>query len=188
MNISITGNLGSGKSSICKILREKGYDIISAGTIFRDLAKEHHMSVEDFNKKVNEDIQRGDHSVDDLIDQRTTKIDETRDNVIFDSRLAWHFAPRSYKVFVTVDIDEAAKRVYQDGKRADSESYSSLEECKNALLHRQELERQRFLELYQINYFDQNNYDLVVDSTALTPQEVAERIVESFVLFQQSNQ
>lgn len=33
MNISITGTLGSGKSSVCKILKENGYDIISRSFI-----------------------------------------------------------------------------------------------------------------------------------------------------------
>lgn len=39
MNITITGNLGSGKSSIGKILKEKGYEIVSTGNIFRQLAR-----------------------------------------------------------------------------------------------------------------------------------------------------
>jgi cytidylate kinase len=163
-----------------------GFEIISAGTIFRDLAKENQLSVEEFNKKVNEDIQRGDHSVDDLIDQRTMQIDAARDNVVFDSRLAWNFAPRSFKVFVTVDIEEAARRVYGDAARADSESYSSQEECRKALLHRQEMEKQRFQELYHINYFDMNNYDLVIESTAAAPSQVAERILACFQEFQQT--
>ena len=40
MNISITGTLGSGKSSVCKILKENGYDIISNGVLFREIAEE----------------------------------------------------------------------------------------------------------------------------------------------------
>ena len=40
MNITITGNLGSGKSSVAKILKEKGYEYSSTGNIFRQLAME----------------------------------------------------------------------------------------------------------------------------------------------------
>lgn len=40
MNITITGNLGSGKSSVAKILQEKGYEIFSTGKVFRQLAME----------------------------------------------------------------------------------------------------------------------------------------------------
>lgn len=185
MNISITGNLGSGKSSICKILKEKGYDIISAGSIFRELAIEHNMSVEDFNQKVNEDIKKGDRSVDDMIDQRTTRIDSERDNVVFDSRLAWNFAPRSFKVFVMVDIEEAARRVCHDVGRSDSETYESVEMCRDGLANRQELEKQRFKELYSIDYFDMGNYNLIVETTNVSPEVTAAEILRRFEQYQQ---
>ncbi|MDR0949923.1 MAG: dephospho-CoA kinase [Lachnospiraceae bacterium] len=188
MNISITGNLGSGKSSICTVLSQKGYEVISAGSIFRELAVERGLSVEEFNKKVNEDIKRGDRSVDDLIDKRTALLDSQRDNVVFDSRLAWNFAPRSFKVFVKVDADEAAKRVYQDSKRADSEKYDSLEQCKEALLCRQRMEQDRFRELYGLDYFNADNYDLVIESTHADATQIAEKILEYFIAYQTNPQ
>ncbi len=82
MNITITGNLGSGKSSVAKILKEKGYEYSSTGNIFRQLAMDKGMSVEAFNKQVNEAASRGDHSVDKMIDDTTTRISEERDNVV----------------------------------------------------------------------------------------------------------
>ena len=40
MLISITGKLGSGKSTICNILRERyGFEIFSTGTINREFAR-----------------------------------------------------------------------------------------------------------------------------------------------------
>ena len=62
MNISITGNLGSGKSSVAKILQKKGYEIFSTGKVFRELAMEKGVSVEEFNRQVNEAASRGDRS------------------------------------------------------------------------------------------------------------------------------
>ena len=88
MNITITGNLGSGKSSVAKILKEQGYEYSSTGNIFRQLAMEQGLSVEEFNKQVNEAASRGDHSVDKMIDDTTTRIGEERDRVVFGSRLA----------------------------------------------------------------------------------------------------
>lgn len=185
MNISITGNLGSGKSSICRILKERGFDIISAGSIFRELAVEQGMSVEDFNQKVNEDIKRGDHSVDDMIDQRTARINRERDNVVFDSRLAWNFAPDSFKVFVMVDIEEAARRVYHDSLRSDSETYDSPLSCRQGLVHRQQMEKQRFKELYQIDYYRMSNYNLVIESTSASPEDVAQEMIRSFQAYRE---
>lgn len=177
MNITITGNLGSGKSSIGKILKEKGYEIVSTGNIFRELAMQKGLSVEEFNKQVNEATKKGDRSVDQMIDDTTAKIGREKDHIMFDSRLAWNFVPDSFKVFVITDIDEAARRVYNDAQRANSESYESQEACKKALIHRQQMETVRYKEIYGIDYYDMSNYNLVIESTNAAPAEIAEEIL-----------
>lgn len=184
MNITITGNLGSGKSSVAKILKEEGYEIVSTGNIFRQLAMDKGLSVEEFNKQVNEAASRGDRSVDKMIDDTTTKIGEERDNIIFDSRLAWHFVPKSFKVFVITDIDEASRRVFHDSLRAGSEQYVSQQECKKALINRQKLETVRYKEIYGIDYYDMSNYNLVIESTNATPAELAQEILAKMAEYQ----
>ena len=178
MNITITGNLGSGKSSVAKILKEKGFEIVSTGNIFRQLAMEKGLSVEEFNKQVNEAASKGDRSVDKMIDDMTTKIGEERDMVVFDSRLAWNFAPNSFKVFVITDIDEASRRVFNDSLRANSESYASQEACKKALINRQKLETVRYKDIYDIDYYDMSNYNLVIESTNALPDVIAQEILD----------
>ena len=180
MNISITGNLGAGKSSICRRLEQAGYSIISAGSIFRQIAEERGISVADLNEQVKQDMaQTGASPIDALLDERTARINEEQDGIAFDARLAWAFAEGSYKVFVCVDIDEAARRIYSDASRAQSESYESVAACREKLLLRQHLESERFLTLYHLDYYDLNNYDLVIDSTHVDPGTVAERILKS---------
>lgn len=178
MNITITGNLGSGKSSVAKILKEKGYEYSSTGNVFRQLAMEKGMSVEEFNKQVNAAAERGDHSVDKMIDDTTARISKERDNVVFDSRLAWHFAVNSFKVFIITDIDEASRRVFNDSLRANSESYESQAVCKKALVNRQKLETARYKEVYGIDYYDMSNYNLVIESTDASPDEIAQEILD----------
>ncbi len=184
MNISITGNLGSGKSSVAKILQQKGYEIFSTGKVFRELAMEKGVSVEEFNRQVNEAASRGDRSVDKMIDDTTTRISEERDNVVFDSRLAWHFAVKSFKVFVITDINESSRRVFHDSVRANSESYASKEECKKALINRQKLETVRYKEIYGIDYYDMSNYNLVIESTNASPEEIAQEILDKMKAYQ----
>lgn len=184
MNITITGNLGSGKSSVAKILKEEGYEIISTGNIFRQLAMDKGLSVEEFNKQVNEAASRGDRSVDKMIDDTTAQIGKERDNIIFDSRLAWHFVPKSFKVFVITDIDEASRRVFHDSLRAGSEQYVSQQECKKALINRQKLETVRYKEVYGIDYYDMSNYNLVIESTNATPTELAQEILTKMAEYQ----
>lgn len=187
MNITITGNLGSGKSSVAKILKERGYEYSSTGNIFRQLAMEKGLSVEEFNRQVNEAASHGDHSVDKMIDDTTTKISQERDNVVFDSRLAWYFAPKSFKVFIITDIDEASRRVFYDSLRANSESYATQDVCRKALINRQKLETVRYKEIYDIDYYDMSNYNLVIESTDASPGEIAQEILDKMTEYQNGN-
>lgn len=182
MNISLTGNLGAGKSTICKQLEAKGFGIISGGTLFREVAKEKNMSVVELNEYVQENLKKGIRDVDDMIDQRTTKLNRELNHQVFDSRLAWHFAEGSFKVFLTANINETARRVFADNR--ETENYASLEECKESLLKRQRLEQERFRELYQINYYDMSNYDLVIETTNATPEAITEEILAAFEKYQ----
>jgi len=184
MNITITGNLGSGKSSVAKILKERGYEYSSTGNIFRQLAMKKGLSVEEFNKQVNEAASRGDHSIDQMIDDTTARISKERDKVVFDSRLAWHFAPKSFKVFIITDIDEASRRVFNDSLRSDSEAYASQAVCKKALINRQKLETVRYKEIYNIDYYDMSNYNLVIESTNASPNEIAQEILDKMTEYQ----
>lgn len=184
MNISITGNLGSGKSSVAKILNGKGYELFSTGKIFRQLAMEKGVSVEEFNRQVNEAVKSGDRSIDKMIDDTTTRVSEERDMVVIDSRLAWHFAPKSFKVFIITDIDESSRRVFNDSLRASSESYSSKDECRKALINRQKLETVRYKEIYGIDYYDMSNYNLLIESTSASPEEIAQEILAQMARYQ----
>lgn len=176
MHITLTGNLGSGKSTICKILEEQyGFEIYSTGKVLREIAADFGISVLEMNK-----LMCTDHKYDHLIDDTTAKISrENPDkNIVFDSRLAWNFVEKSYKVFLSVDINEAARRVYADASRGEVETYKSLEDCKEKLVDRAKTEDARYEEIYGIHYFDFGNYNLVLDSSYTRPEMLAKTIVE----------
>lgn len=181
MNLSLTGNLGSGKSSLGKELIARGFQIISSGDIFRGLAEERGISIVEMNK-----IAETDKSIDKMVDERSIELGKTMDRTIFDSRMGWHFVPDSFKVFVMVDLQEAGKRVYNDAIRK-AENYDDVEAAMKALYHRQSLEKDRYRQLYQVNYYDLNNYDLVIDSTNATPAQIAEEIIRRFEQFEQGD-
>lgn len=175
MHITLTGNLGSGKSTICKILRDTyGFEIYSTGTVQRKIAEEMGISVLEMNE-----LMCKDHSYDHLIDDTTARIsrENTDKNIVFDSRLAWNFVEKSFKVFLTVSIDEASRRVYGDSSRGQVETYKSLEDCKAQLRARAANEDKRYEDIYGIHYFDFNNYDLILDSSHTTPEILAAIIV-----------
>ncbi len=175
MHITITGNLGSGKSTICRLLNEKfGFEIYSTGKVQRALAAQMGMTTLELNQ-----LMCSDKKYDKMIDDETARISrENKDkDIIFDSRLAWHFVEHSFKVFVSVSLEVAAERVMND-QRGTVEQYSSLAEAKKLLSERAATECVRYKDIYNLNYMDFNNYDLIIDSTYHTPEKIAEIILK----------
>ncbi len=175
MHITITGNLGSGKSTICKILEDKyGFEIYSTGKVQRELARQMNMTTLEMNQ-----LMCSDHKYDNMIDDTTARISrENPDkNIIFDSRLAWHFVEKSFKVFLAVDLNIAAERVMNDN-RGTEEQYSSVEEAKEKLYMRAQTENLRYKDIYNLEYFNYSNYNLVVDGTYSSPELIASTIMK----------
>ena len=109
MQIAFSGKLGSGKSTVCGILKEKyGYEIYSTGTVQRKIAEEMGITTLELNVRM-----ASDPALDHIIDDTVTKISRERkgDKLIFDSRMAWHFAENTFKIYMYVDPTVAAKRV-----------------------------------------------------------------------------
>ena len=179
MKFSITGHLGSGKTTICKLLSNNyNFEIVSAGSIMRELANNKGISILDFNKSI-----QNDESVDNYIDQaiveKGKKVRENQ-NVIFDSRLAWHFLPDTFKVFIIVSPYEAALRTYLTRTGKD-ETYHSVEEAMNKLIDRRVVENRRYKINYNVNCEDLNNYDVVIDTTFISPQEAVDIMMECYI-------
>ena len=185
MLISITGRLGSGKSTVCNILKERyAFEIYSTGVINREFARRLGITTLELNKRLNDDP-----SLDHEIDGTVTKISEERkdDNLIFDSRMAWHFAKNTFKIFLTIDAMEAARRVMLNQRGAE-EHYESVEEACEKLVERSRVERDRFVDIYGVDYYDYNNFDIVIDTTSRTPDEVVALIMENYKKYSEDKQ
>ena len=177
MLISITGKLGSGKSTVCGILKEKyGFEIFSTGTINREFARSLGISTLELNERLKEDP-----ALDKEIDGTVTRlsIEKKDEKLIFDSRMAWHFAKDTFKIFLTIDPMEAARRVMLNQRGAE-EHYETVNDACEGLLKRGSVERERFIQIYGVDYFDHNNFDLIVDTTSRTPDEIVNIIVENY--------
>ncbi len=180
MHISITGRLGSGKSTVCQLIRrDYGFEVFSTGAIQREAAREKGVSTLELNRMMETDC-----SLDHLIDDTVARLSRERkaDKLIFDSRMAWHFAEGSFKVFLNVDPQIAAERVMAN-PRGSEERYASVEEACEKLLERGRVENARFSEIYGVDYFDLQNYDLVVDSSHRTPEQIVELIMQNYQAF-----
>ena len=179
MLISITGKLGSGKSTICNILKERyGFEIVSTGTINREFARSLGITTLELNERL-----KSDPALDNEIDGTVTRlsIEKKDEKLIFDSRMAWHFVPSSFAVYMQVDIKTSAERIMNAGRQ--DEKYSDIESAVKELKKRRESEILRYNSLYGVDIMDMSNYDLVVDTNGKTPMEVADIIIKNFEIW-----
>ena len=177
MLISITGKLGSGKSTVCNLLKERyGFEIYSTGAFQREVARNMGITTLELNKRLREDP-----SLDYVIDDAVKKlsIERAQDKLIFDSRMAWHFADKSFKIFLTIEPCEAARRVMLN-QRGSEEFYADEDEACAKLIERSQVEQARFMQIYGVDYYDFNNFDLIVDTTRRTPEEILDIIMAAY--------
>ena len=175
-SITITGALGSGKSTVARKIAEKlGLIYYATGQAQRQIASQMGLTTLELNK-----LAETDKSIDDKIDSVIKAMNVSPDAYIVDSRLAWHFMPNSFKIKLEVDKDEAAKRIFNDNKRSGESKYTNIDEVLTATIARRQSERERFLKYYQVDIEDESNFDLIIDTTNLTPDEVCDKICKIY--------
>ena len=180
MFITINGHLGSGKSTVCDLLKDQyGFTVFNTGSIQRQFANEMNISTLELNKKSKEDFSF-DYQIDNAIVEYAKA--HVGERVVFDSRLAWHFVPESFKVRLIIRPEIAAGRVYLN-RQSKEEQYSSAREALDMLSERQNAEAERYRMIYNIDINDENNYDLIVDTSDLSPEAVAQAIIENYKEF-----
>jgi len=173
--ISITGDLGSGKSTVSKILIERlKYEYVYTGKIQREIANRHQMTTLELNQYAETHPE-----IDEEIDATFKALNDSTD-LIVDSRLAWFFIPKSFKVYLMCDIAVAANRISNDQQRK-SEQYISQEEAVRDIMARKTSENKRYMELYGADCSDLSNFDRVIDTSFITPEKVADTIIVGYL-------
>ncbi len=171
--ITLTGDLGSGKSAVSRILCEKtGFEYVSTGRIQRQLAQEMGIDTLEMNRRADVDP-----SIDERIDGIFVSLGEDPKGYVVDSRMAWFFLPKSFKVYLQTYVAIAAQRIIHDPLR-DSEQYMSQEEAVQKILARKASENARFLLKYDADCTNLDNFDIVIDTSKRTREEVAAIILE----------
>ena len=177
--ITIAGKPGSGKSTTAKQLAKKlGFKHFSSGDLFRRLGKERGVDVLKTNLMAETEKE-----IDYLVDQKLQDLGEGENKLVVDSRMAWHWMPYSFKVYLDLDLEIAAERIIGEMSLerilaehipGDSNAYAKI------LKERLDSENRRYLKLYNQNPYNLENYDLVVDTNLNNVAEVIELIESTF--------
>ncbi len=175
IRITISGEAGSGKSTVADIIANKlKLKRHSTGDFMRTMAAARGVTIIELNK-----IGETDPTIDKELDDWQKNLEKKKEEAfVLDSRLGYHFIPSSIKIFLEADINVRAERIYNDRRLV--EENTSLKKTVENIKKRQHLERERYKEKYGIDYLDFSTYDLVLDTTNMSPEEVAEKII-SFI-------
>ena len=175
--ITITGESGSGVSTATdKIAQALGYRKFSAGGLFRNLALQYDMSVEKLNEYT-----KSHRVIDQEIDTLIRRLGEGSE-IVLDSRLGYYWIHDSFKVYLTVDWDIAARRIYDDimkGRRKGEEAVTIIEASAN-IQKQSESTRARYFRDYGIDISNTSSFDLIIDTDNKTPDEVVALIREHY--------
>ena len=183
--ITISGMLGSGKSTVAKLLAEQlGYTYYSTGNAQREIAARRGVTTLELNHLADTDP-----SIDEEIDGIFKKFNAVPNkNFIIDSRMAFFFVPNSIKIKLNVDVAVAGERIFNDSTRTGEKKYASVQESVNALRERRASEVARFKKIYHVDIDNDENFDYVLDTTHHTPAEVAHLIIQKFKLAHEKHQ
>jgi len=166
--ITISGPPGSGKSTLSKLLSAHfGMELISMGDIFRKQAEERCMSLEEFGL-----LAKRDEDIDRKLDEEQKRIAKEKDNIILEGRLSGFLVDADLKVWLKAPVEVRAERIAQREEKSGSAAMAETSE-------REQCERERYLNYYNIDINDLSVYDLVIDSSKWSPEEINEIVVKA---------
>lgn len=175
--ITLSGLPGSGKSATARLLAERlGYAHFSSGDFMREIGARHGYSIEETNRAAERDP-----SFDQEVDE-AIRAKGAGNRLVIDSRLAFHWIPDSFKVFLKLEPNIAAERIFRHIQKEGRahEDGSSVEDTYRSVMVRIDSERKRYASLYAVDYTDETQFDLVVDTGLLPLEQVVTRIIDAY--------
>lgn len=168
MLLTISGPAGSGKSTVAAALAEElGYDHVSGGDIFRNLAAERDLTPLELNRLAEDDEQ-----IDRDLDRRLHEIAETRDDLVLESRLAGWMAGdfADFRIWLDAPLSVRAERIAAREEK-------SVDVAREETEKRSASEALRYEEYYDIDIEELGIYDLALNTARFSPGAVLDVIL-----------
>ena len=162
---------GSGKSTIAKKLASKlGLKRYSAGDYRRNQANKMGLTIGQFNK-----LGEKEDWTDKEVDNWQAELGKKEDNFVIDGRTGFYFIPNSIKILLIVSPEKGAKRI-RKGDRPEEQAQSEKEMIK-LWKERFHSDVKRYKNYYNLDIYNKQNYDFVLDTTNLSKEEVFDKVV-----------
>ncbi len=181
--ITISGTPGSGKSTVAKILLKKlQAERIYVGGIRRKLAREKGMTLQELNQYAITHPET-DVDVDEKAAAQARELAQTNEWLIVEGRVQFHFLPESIKIYIKVNDEIGAQRIWQDlqdksiNEQRNEGKIESFEEMKKRILERQEEDAQRYLQYYGFDHREETQYDFILDTSNIDAEEAAQKVL-----------
>ena len=171
MLITVAGLPGSGTTTAARLVcHTLDLDHVTAGMVFRNLAVERNMTLEEFSKYAEEHPE-----VDWELDRRMMR-QARAGGILLEGRLSGWMVERegleALKVWLTAPEEVRAERVAQrEGLTKDQ----ALSDNRS----REKSERSRYLDIYEIDLQDLSVYEMTIDTHDNSPEEVEQLIVDA---------
>ncbi len=165
MIVTIGGPIGSGKTTVASaIAKHFEFQHISAGIIFREMAKESGLNLEEFST-----LAESDDSFDHRVDSRQKEL-ASEGSAVVDGRLSGRLIDAEIKIWLTAPFDLRADRV---AKREGIE----LAQAKSDINKREKSEVTRYKKIYNIDLYDLSHYDMVLNTALWSAEGVIKIII-----------
>ena len=184
MLITMWWKAWSGKGTVSKLLaKELGYEIVSIGDMKRKLAAEMWINIIEFNKMWDDPEKSAEF---DLKYEEYQKNLKLTDNIILDSRLWFYAQPKAFKILLDVDEEVAGERIFKAER--DTDKHATKKHAINEVKERNSSDEARYMKLYNVDLWNPNNYNLVIDTSERTPEEVLQIILDEFKAYKRKHQ
>lgn len=172
--ITITGDTGSGVSTIAEKVAERlRYRYFSAAAIFEAVAEKRNMTPAELAVYA-----EGHAEVDQEIDELVQEIGIKHTHLVVDSKLAYHWVQRSFKVYLRADKDTRIDRIYSSS--ANEESGLTRDLVATEIEKRDASKRKRCQDLYGIDIENMKPFNLVLDTTGLDVEKIVDQVATEY--------
>ncbi len=152
--ITIAGPHGTGKSTYAKLIaKEFHLRYVSAGQLFRDIARERGLSLEELSKQAADSPE-----IDRLIDERSTA-EATKGEVVVEGQLAGWMAKDLAQIRIYLKAPEET-RIERIARR----DRLNCDDARRQTLERERIQRDRYEKYYGIDIHDLSLYNIILDT------------------------